>query len=62
VLIEVDFKKRVGEIKERNQFYKTLLEVRQTAKEATTSEDLANCKQQLQDIISKCEQALDGLI
>jgi hypothetical protein len=62
MFVQVDYKQVVGEVKERNRFYKTLLEVKTIATESSSSQDLETCKEQLQAILKKCENSLEGII
>ncbi len=59
MFIQADYQQLVGEVKERNRFYKTLLEIQTIATEPSLSQDFDKCKRQLQTILEKCEKALD---
>jgi len=59
MFIQADYQQLVHEVKERNRFYKTLLEIQTIATEASLSQDLDKCKRQLQTILEKCEKTLD---
>jgi len=54
----IDEKQLNGEIKERNRFYKTLLEIKLIAMETSSSQDIEACKKNLQIIVNKCEKTL----
>ncbi len=56
--VKADYQQVVGEVKERNRFYKTLLEIKTIAADSYSFQDLNTYKEQLQVILKKCEKAL----
>lgn len=62
MFIQVDYQQLVGEVKERNHFHKTLLEIKTIASESSSSQDLEKCKKHLQTILEKCEKTLTDAV
>ena len=63
-MVEVDEKQMIGEVKERNRFYTTIVEIRETAVSAYSNDKgippLYNEKIIL--IVDKCNKALQDVI
>lgn len=61
MLIKADHQQVIEEVKERNLFYKTLLEIKTIASNSYTPQDAEKYKKRLQEILEKCEKALENI-
>jgi len=61
MLVKADYQQVVGEVKERNRFYKTLVEIKTIAMDSSSFQDLETYKEQLQVILEKCDKALENV-
>lgn len=59
MLIQADYQQMVREVKDRNDLYKTLLEIKKIAAEAAKYQDLDSYKDKLRLISEKCENILN---
>ena len=61
MFVKADYQQVVGEVKERNHFYKTLLEIKTIVVNSYSFQDINTYKEQLQVILGKCEKALKNV-
>lgn len=62
MLVKADYQQMIGEVRERNRFYKTLMEIKTIAMDSSSFQDLETYKEQLQAILEKCDKALENVM
>ena len=62
MFVQADYQQIKGEVKERNRFYKTLVDIKAIAAETSHTQDLELCQEHFRLILENCEKALEGVI
>ena len=63
-MIHADEKQIIGEVKERNRFYKTIVELRERALSASNADQYTpnQYKEIFLQMIDRCDKALEGVM